>query len=535
MNGKTINGRVEQILKEKNLEIKRTVKKNVYELSCLNNPEHPTFVTNKHNLIYGNPKCIYCLRELEHKELAESCLKRNVKIVINDFDKKGRILAECLNDNTHPKWRVRIGDLRNGAGCRLCSIKRMGPPRIGIQEVQSKCLSKNIRLIEETFVTTQKTAEFECLNDITHPRWKTAPNEITSKGSGCPVCSFQERIKKQVTPIDTIKEKLLERDIEIVGGEHKGLRSILEYKCLKNDSHPVWSCTVNNLTKNKLASHCPTCARRISSGELEMCDFLQEHNIDYSKRGRNIISPSEIDIYLPKYNIGIEYHGLYWHNENKRRPSYHLDKRVLCEEKGVRLLQFWESEWRDKKDIVKSIIFSKLGIYASRFYARKCYIKEITSLEAKEFLTRTHIMGYYKASKSVGIFYKDKLVSVLSYKRYRSGIDISRFSTELNTQVHGGLSKLLSYVEKNNPDITHIQYFIDLRYGNGDAIIKSGYELEKITLGWWWTNNINIFNRLSCRANMDDRGLTEKEHAKELKLYKLYDAGQAKYIKRLHK
>jgi hypothetical protein len=44
-----------------------------------------------------------------------------------------------------------------------------------------------------------------------------------------------------------------------------------------------------------------------------------------------------------------------------------------------------------------------------------------------------------------------------------------------------------------------------------------------------------VFNRLTCRANMDERELSEKEYAAEQGLFKIYDAGQAKYIKILKK
>jgi hypothetical protein len=60
-----------------------------------------------------------------------------------------------------------------------------------------------------------------------------------------------------------------------------------------------------------------------------------------------------------------------------------------------------------------------------------------------------------------------------------------------------------------------------------------GYSLINITEGWGWTDYKTTFNRLYCRANMDDRKLTEKQHAEELGLCRIYDAGQAKYVKKI--
>jgi G:T-mismatch repair DNA endonuclease (very short patch repair protein) len=543
MNGKRITvginealfKEVNSILNPKNLIVKSPsfIIKNKLEIHCLRNELHPKIYASVHTIRYSNPHCAFCRKLDLYENLIKECGKRNVKIDVTNYDSKGRILAECMQDLTHPKWWCKPGDLKTGGGCPHCSRKTMGPKRITLDEIKTVCAEKNIYIVEETFTNTQKRAQFGCLINKDHPLWWTAPNEVKSKGTGCWECSTDRRRENMTTPLDDIKNVLLDKGIEIVGGEHKNLTSILEYKCLKNKNHPNWSALVFNLYRER-GTNCPTCSKKASIGEIEICKFLDEHNIEYKRRQRKLIAPKEIDIYLQKYNIGIEYHGLYWHNENKRNKHYHFQKRVEVEKHNIRLLQFWESEWLQKKEIVQSIILSKLGIYQTRVYARNCEIRPVLSNEAEVFLNRTHLMGKYKTAKHIGLFFNGRLVCMTSYKKYKEGIDISRFSCELNTQVYGGLSKLLKYIEiNNNPQF--IQYYIDLRYGNGDAISQIGYSLENITLGWWWTDNINVFNRLHCRANMDDRHLTEREHAKELKLYKLYDAGQAKYIKRLNR
>ena len=38
--------------------------------------------------------------------------------------------------------------------------------------------------------------------------------------------------------------------------------------------------------------------------EMEFCDFLNELGVKYRKNCRSIITPNEIDFYLPEYNIG---------------------------------------------------------------------------------------------------------------------------------------------------------------------------------------------------------------------------------------
>ena len=44
------------------------------------------------------------------------------------------------------------------------------------------------------------------------------------------------------------------------------------------------------------------------------------------ENSRTIISPKELDIYIPQKNLAIEYDGLYWHDENHVENKYHLNK-----------------------------------------------------------------------------------------------------------------------------------------------------------------------------------------------------------------
>lgn len=60
---------------------------------------------------------------------------------------------------------------------------------------------------------------------------------------------------------------------------------------------------------------------------------------------RSSIKPFEIDIYLPKLNLGIEYNGLYWHStEAGRIPDRHLQKSIMCKNKNIRLIHIYEFE-----------------------------------------------------------------------------------------------------------------------------------------------------------------------------------------------
>lgn len=105
-----------------------------------------------------------------------------------------------------------------------------------------------------------------------------------------------------------------------------------------------------------------------SNGEDEVYFFIKRFlpTTQIIRHSRKVLdNKAELDIYLPEFNFAIEYDGLYWHSSNRQSTdkNYHANKTHLCEEKGINLLHVFENEWIFSRDIVESIIKSRLGIY----------------------------------------------------------------------------------------------------------------------------------------------------------------------------
>lgn len=134
-------------------------------------------------------------------------------------------------------------------------------------------------------------------------------------------------------------------------------------------------------------SLCPFCTKHVKSkAQDDLVSFICDiKDIQITVNSRSIIHPYELDIYLPEYNIAIEYNGLYWHSEdNIQDKNYHLNKLLLCEKKGIRLIQIFEDEWLYRQHIVKSRIKHILGKNKEvSLGARECYIKEINVSDKK--------------------------------------------------------------------------------------------------------------------------------------------------------
>lgn len=267
----------------------------------------------------------------------------------------------------------------------------------------------------------------------------------------------------------------------------------------------------------------------ISSLEMITADLL-----NIKKFNKKVLSNSKVQ-YQPDFkltdNLFLNVDGLYWHSELKSNRRYHFNLRKSFEDEGYRILQFRENEILKKRDIVVSMINNLQGKIKIKIGARKTEVKVVKQANAKLFLEKNHIMGN-KTAKHLGLYYDNILIVLMSYKVFKDKLKIERFCSKLNYIVQGGLSKLIMNLTRNNK-IREIESWVDLRYGTGHSLRSIGFKIEKETLGWKWTDFRNTYNRLQCRANMDKRKISQAEHAAELRWYKIYDAGQRLWVKKL--
>jgi hypothetical protein len=246
----------------------------------------------------------------------------------------------------------------------------------------------------------------------------------------------------------------------------------------------------------------------------------------------------EVDIFLPEYNVGIEYHGLYWHCDLNKSEKYHKEKYLFFKERGIGLIQIFESEWRQSQDIVKSIINAKLGLISNKIFARKCQIKEIDNQTYKEFSEQNHIQGYGIAKVRIGLFHNNELVQLASFSkpRFNKNYDWEniRTCTKLNTTVVGGFSKLMKYFTKNH--IGSIITYVDCRYFNGGGYLKNGFKFIKHTEpNYFYFKNSNKpylesrnkyqKHKLKDILPIFDETLTEYENMLNNKYLRIFDAG----------
>lgn len=283
-----------------------------------------------------------------------------------------------------------------------------------------------------------------------------------------------------------------------------------------------------------------------TSIEAFVRDILDSHNIEYKTNNRDILEGKELDLYIPSYKIAIECNGIYWHS--LKMYDYHYNKWKKCLESGIQLLNIWEDWIANKPEITKSIILSKLGIYERRVGARKCMIKEVSAKDASEFLEANHIQGDCRSGIRIGLYYKDELVSLMTFGKKRRSIlgnnmvdeswELTRFCTLRNMQVVGGAEKLLNYfTDIYNPE--SIVSFASHDISNGNLYEKLGFRQESETISSYWyihKKTLQRFHRFKFRKSElvrmgYDPTKSENEIMAESDYYKIYDSGQTKYVK----
>ena len=114
----------------------------------------------------------------------------------------------------------------------------------------------------------------------------------------------------------------------------------------------------------------------------------------------------EIDIYLPDYNIGIEFNGNYWHCEAESANTYHQNKSLLALLKGIFIYHIFEYEWNDenKKTKILNQIYNLLQLNTNKVFARKCEVRLVSKKDKDIFLDANHIQGRAASKINLGLF-----------------------------------------------------------------------------------------------------------------------------------
>lgn len=195
----------------------------------------------------------------------------------------------------------------------------------------------------------------------------------------------------------------------------------------------------------------------VSCDELELQEFIKSIcNFEVQTNVRNIISPHELDIYIPDKKLAIEFNGNYWHYTEQKEFDYHQKKTLDCARKHIQLIHIFEYEWNNNKDMIKDFLIDRIS-NKETIYARDTKVCTLDKEECNEFLSLNHLQGSLNSSIRLGLRDKNnRLVSVMTFGRPRYSSDneyeVHRLCFIKHNTVIGGAEKLFKYfIDNFNP------------------------------------------------------------------------------------
>jgi hypothetical protein len=362
---------------------------------------------------------------------------------------------------------------------------------------------------------------------------------------------FEKHGVNSMNKLPEVKQKRLNTNIERYGVSTPLIltrsRDKLKESQLNNFLNRHSQYNIVNKTGNELTIKCDTCSSDYSilvatfihrtTNSVEPClvcnpvnsvrsikenqlsGFLSDLGIVVENNNTKILGGLEIDIFLPEYNIGVEFNGLYFHSNLFRSDDYHYNKTKKCIENGVRLIHIFEDEWDDKQDIVKSDLTRLLGLNEYKININDCELKPINKKIKNKFLTENSCQLLNSTSIDIGVFYNGQLVGVSSFnKRNGDGFEIVYYCELKNHSINGGVEKILDFlIEKYTP--SKINWVIDNRWG-GD-IEKFGFKLvDDLPPNYFYLYKHKRYSRSEIKKN--DKDLLDI-------LPKIYDCGNLMY------
>jgi len=277
--------------------------------------------------------------------------------VIKSFEKEGyKVLTpkeKYINSSTKVKFKCpknhiysyAVSKWNFGFRCPYCS-----GAFTWFDDIVKEFEKEDLKIItnKEEFKSLKETKlSYICSNGHIH----TIDYAQFRRGQRCPYCSGSK------TYYLSIKKSFEKEGYEILTSEdrYKSNKPI-KFKCSKDHVHKIeWGSW-------KKGSRCYYCAKLgRSKTEVEICEFLDNLNINYESNDRTMIkSPYtgrglELDIWMPDRLKAIEVNGEYWHSSKDKIRNDKI-KEKFCIRNGIEFLIIYYTGWIRNKEKIKNII-----------------------------------------------------------------------------------------------------------------------------------------------------------------------------------
>lgn len=475
------------------------------------------------------PKCKICNKRLSYYAFRLIKSGKNINTCGKECAKK--YLPETLKKREETTMRL-YGVKNISSAQRTKDIKRQK----ALERYGTECVfqapeikQKMVKTCMEKYGVPRAAMSEEVINKVKKAAKKRTPEQRAQIRK-----NIQEAVKKRYLPI--LIERFKKYNLEFVNPEeYEGYNNI---RISKKDGYLLRCTTCGSEFRRILhtghdpATWCPLCNEGNLSGPENKLSLWLGDYFSLERNRRSIITPYELDIFIPSKNIAIEFNGIYFHSF--KESNYHLKKTKLCENKNINLIHIFEDEWRYKQKQTKSIIKDILKFEKTILPFEKCEIKEISKLQAESFLNKYSLNGFRPSKFSYGLFYKNHLIFVASFATPKSMKDykweLISFASTFNFTIDNALEHIIEHVKSIYGD--SIIYYEDRRF----KIIKNGQLLKETRPQFYYVKNGNRFNRLDFTKEKQremfenfDESLSELQNMTNNGYITIYDCGKLIY------
>ena len=266
------------------------------------------------------------------KEFLQRLSIKNPDIEPLEEYKGNKVNIMCRCKVCGHEWPVRPGNLLSGKGCPTCAIRRNAAKKTKSQADFLAELTKNNAGVDALgkYQNINTKILFRCKK--CQYEWSARPDHIL-RGHGCPVCGGSMRKSNDIFLAQLAKINPMVEPLEPYVNARKKIL------CRCNHCKNEWPATPDKLLQG---NGCPNCDKRnkTSFPEQAIYFYLRKRYPDAIDRYYLPNSRTEIDIFIPSLNIGVEYDGVYWH---KSKANREVQKYQKCQECGITLYRMRES------------------------------------------------------------------------------------------------------------------------------------------------------------------------------------------------
>ena len=276
---------------------------------------------------------------------------KNAPLTPSDISVNSPERVWWLCNNGH-EWNAPINSRNSGAGCPVCSGHKIV---VGVNDLAtvSPDLAKQWhptknKSLKPTEVTAHNanTVWWQCKKGH---EWQAKISNRTN-GNNCPICIGKKVLvgyNDLATVLPCIANEwhptkngaLMPEDVTL----HSNKK--VWWKCEKGHE---WQTSVSHRSNGR---RCPVCFGESKTSFPEQAIFFYFRQITTAYNRFRIDSKTEIDIYLPEFNIGVEYDGAYFHKGDKAEERENRKEEKLLD-LGITLIRVRELEAKTGRHII---------------------------------------------------------------------------------------------------------------------------------------------------------------------------------------